>query len=132
MLRPAVADPRPRVAAIRSIEVAPGIPQQARLSRPSAAAQLLVSPKPRRRVLAVGIDLEPRVWAEVTRGPFPNVANHLTTAKSAVACRKCVDIHGAHGPPAQVGALRFRRFIAPGQASLSLGKFFSKWRWFGC
>src|SRR6516165_6459594 len=116
-LRPAGAESCPNVAPIRSVEVPPSSAKQARLRRPGATAQHLVSAEPGLRVFAVRIDLESRVWLEVAGGPLPDVADHMAAAEGAVAFRKCADIYGAHRAPAQISPLQSQRVIAPGKAA---------------
>src|SRR5215469_3115737 len=131
MLRSAGAESCPHVAAIRCVEVPPGISEQARLRWPGAATQDLVSAKPGLRVLSIRIDLESGVWPEIAGSPLPDVPDHLATAEGAVTFRKCADIQGAHRSPAQVGALQSRRVIAPRKAALHSPQFVTQIPRFG-
>src|SRR5215472_17224130 len=126
MLRPAGAESCPHVAAIRCVEVPPGISEQARLRWPGAAAQDLVSAKPGLRVLPILIDLESRVWPEIACSPLPDVADHLAAPEGAVAFRKCANIHCAHRSPAQVGTLQPARVIEPRKAALHSREFLAR------
>src|SRR5215469_4244097 len=131
MLRPAGAESCPHVTAIRSVEVSPGISQQARLRRPGTPAQHFVRSKPGLRVFPIRIDLEAGVWPEIAGSPLPDVADHLAAAEGAVTFRKCADIQGAHRSPAQVGALQSRRVIAPRKAALHSPQFVTQIPGFG-
>src|SRR3989337_1642437 len=67
-------------APLGRVEIAPGVAQQRRARRMTAAAQHLVVAEPRLRVLLVRVAHEVRIRVEPVRGPFPNVAGQLAAA----------------------------------------------------
>ena len=75
----------PHIAAIRRIKVSPGVADEARRGRPAAATQHLMGAEPGLRVFFVRIRGKPWIWREIVSSPFPDIANHLSTAKGTVA-----------------------------------------------
>src|ERR1700716_1748537 len=101
-LQRAGAKSRPDVAAVRLIKVTIGVVNQTRSGRPATAPKNLVIAKPGRRVFFVWSRHESRIGAKVTRGPFPNVPDHLTAAERAVACRQQSNVDATHSSPVEI------------------------------
>src|SRR3990167_5760410 len=81
------AKARPHVPTVRSVEVAPGVADQARTGRSAAASQDLVRAEPGLGILLVGIGDEAWIGLKVARGPLPYIADHLAAAEGAVPGR---------------------------------------------
>src|SRR5439155_22174688 len=114
------AEAGPHVPPIGSVEVAPGVADEARPGGPAAAPQHLPGAKPGLGVLLVRIDDEARVGKKGTAGPLPDVADHLPAAPGTVTRRERADIDAASGGPIQVGVGRRWGLIAPGIPALVL------------
>src|SRR5437868_1209747 len=78
--------------------------------------------EPRLRVLFVRIGHETRIGQEVTAGPLPDIAEHLSAAEGTIPIGEGCDIDAAERPAVQVGAAGSGRFIAPGKTSLALAE----------
>src|SRR5260370_42528179 len=78
-----------------------------------------MSSEPGSRVFLVRIRDEPRIGQEVAGRPFPDIADHLTTAEGAVTGRKIRNVYTAQCPPIQIGVPRRRRFISPRKTTLA-------------
>ena len=83
----------PNIATIRRIEVSPGVADEPRRGRPAAAAQDLMGAEPRLRVFLIRIRDKSWIRHEVVSGPLPDIADHLTTTKRAVACSMGADFN---------------------------------------
>src|SRR5688572_211367 len=75
----------PNIAPVRRIEVSVGVADEPRRGRPAAAAQDLMGAEPRLRVFLIRIRDKSWIGHEVVSGPLPDIADHLTTTKGAVA-----------------------------------------------
>ena len=101
------------VATIGCHEVAPGVPQHPAAGGPRSAAQCFAGFEPGLRILFVGIRCEVGVWEKGARGPFPDVADHLTTMGNTVPVGIGSDVDGATTGPISVRIVR-RCVYAPG------------------
>src|SRR5262245_639517 len=102
------------LSSLREVPVAERVPDRDRAGRPRAAAQHLVAlPEVRLRVLTIRERGETRIRPEVTRRPFPDVADHLMAPEEAPAAR--IGAHGGRGERAlvEVRVLLRRRHVAP-------------------
>src|SRR5207244_2756869 len=94
----------------------PRVADQLGARRPATAPKNLVIAKPGSRVFLVRVGDETRIGPEVSRGPLPYVADHLTAAEVAVPGWQRAHRQTAEGAQIEVGALRCGRLIAPGEA----------------
>src|SRR5215467_7488879 len=114
------AKARQHVAPVGRVEVPPGVAQEPSTCRPAAAAQHLVgSREPGLRILLVRVSDEPGIGLEGARGPLPDVADHLPASVLGVAGGMAPDLDGAACEAVEVGALRVRRSISPGEPALA-------------
>src|SRR3990172_6047892 len=108
------------IAPVGSVEIAPGVAQQRRARRMTAAAQHLVVAEPRLRVFLIRVANEVRIRVEPVRGPFPNVAEQLAAAPRAVPRLErshiCRGVAGAE----KIGARGIGSLVTPWVSALAL------------
>ena len=130
LLESAGAKPGPHVPAIGGVKVSIPAMNEARTSCPTSATQDFMIAKPGRRVFLVRSGHKSGIRIEIAGRPFPNVADHLTTAERTVAFRQRADIDATTRAPIKIGAIRFRSFNAPGKSPLVFADYAAISGWF--
>src|SRR5258707_230728 len=95
-------------AAVRSIEVPPGIGDEPRWRREAAPAQDLVGPEPGLGILRIRIAHEIRIGHERARSPLPDIADHLVAACEAASLGDFAHAHAARSTQIGGRAPRWR------------------------
>src|SRR5688572_2112426 len=117
------------IATIRRVEVSPGVANEPRRGRPAAAAQDLMGAEPRLRVFLIRIRNKSWIGHEVVSGPLPDIADHLTTTKRAVACSMGADFNDSVLPvKVCLGTSRWR--ISPGETTPFVAQAATVGSWF--
>ena len=96
------AETRPHVATVRRVEISIAVMNEARTSHPTTAAKHLVIPKPGLGIFFVWTSDKAGIWLEVTRSPFPYVADHLPASERAIACRQRVNWNASDRAPIKI------------------------------